>query len=59
MKINNKVQPIYGMLVEDVLILAESYKDRKHPLKVVCLEGLTMNDINDKNGFGIEFSHRD
>jgi hypothetical protein len=53
MRINKKVQPIYGMLVEDVLILAESYKERKHPLKVVCLEGLTMNDINDKNGFGI------
>jgi|LakMenE18May11ns_1017448.scaffolds.fasta_scaffold7640090_1 hypothetical protein len=53
MRIKNKVQPIYGMLVEDVLILAESYKERKHPLKVVCLEGLTMNDVSDKNGYGI------
>lgn len=41
------------MLVGDVLILAESYKERRNPTKVVCLEGLTMNEVKDANGFGI------
>jgi hypothetical protein len=53
MSIKGKTTPIYGMLVEDVLILAETYKERRYPIKVVCLEGLTMNEIKDSNGYGL------
>jgi hypothetical protein len=28
-----------------------------YPFKVICLEGLTINSVNDKIGFGIEINH--
>lgn len=39
----NKVKSIYGMLIEDVLIISESYKSRRNPFRIVCLEGLIIN----------------
>ncbi len=50
---NNKISEIYAMLVGDVLIIAESYKERRCPTKIICLEGLSMREVTDKNGFGI------
>jgi hypothetical protein len=47
------------MLVEDLLILADSYRHRRTPVRVVCLEGLKMQEVRDKEGLGIEISHRD
>jgi hypothetical protein len=55
----DKPKGIYAMLVGDVLIIAESYKTRRNPFKVICLEGLNMIEIYDGTGFGIEISHRD
>jgi hypothetical protein len=49
----SSVRPVYGMLVEDVLILADSYKERRNPVRVVCLEGLKMEEVRDSNGSGI------
>ena len=41
------------MLVEDVLILAESKKKRESPFKVIFLEGLNLKYVEDENGYGI------
>lgn len=50
---NKKIRDIYAMLVGDVLIISESYNTRRYPIKVICLEGLNMVEIYDKNGYGI------
>jgi hypothetical protein len=42
MKIDDEMKPAFGMLVEDVLILAESRKEREKPFKVIFLEGLSL-----------------
>ncbi len=47
------------MIVSDVLILAHSYRHRRTPWRVVCLEGLKMQELRGKDGLGIEISHRD
>ncbi len=53
MATNNKITDIYAMLVGDVLIIADSYKDRRCPTKIICLEGLSMRELTDKHGYGI------
>lgn len=41
------------MLVEDVLVIAESFKKRKYPYKIIYLSGLDMRTLKDSNGSGI------
>jgi len=43
----NKIKKVYCILIGDMLIIAENYKTRRHPTKVVCLDGLTMREVRD------------
>jgi len=47
MVLQGKIREVYVMLVDDVLIIASSYKKRRTPFKVIYLEGLTMNKVHD------------
>lgn len=47
MLLTSKLQTIYGILAGDMLIIADSYKSRRNPIKVVCLDGLTMKEVRD------------
>ena len=49
----NKIKNVYAILIGDMLIVADNYKTRRNPTKVVCLDGLTMKELRDENGFGI------
>lgn len=59
MLFENTIKRVYAILIGDMLIIADNFKTRRNPTKVVCLDGLTMRELRDENGFGIELSHRD
>ena len=56
---SGKLKNIYAMLIGDILIIAENRNSRRNPTKVVCLDGLSMDEVRDQNGYGIILKHRD
>ena len=48
-------EDIYGFQVNDVIIFCQGKKNKKKPIKIVCLEGLC---IKDSGNLSIEIAHR-
>lgn len=42
MKQGDEIKEVFAILAGDMLIIADDFKSRKNPTKVVCLDGLTM-----------------
>jgi len=57
MLFNNELTSIFGMLIGDVIVIARNKQTRHVPIKVLCLDGLSMEEVNDQHGYGIALNH--
>lgn len=48
-----KLHKAIFMIVGDAILVAHDHKSVKKPFKIICLQGLNINEMKDTDGFGI------